>query len=517
MREFLKKNKRILLIIGIAIAGVLLLGGIVYGSFRIYYSVNGCSSHIDRNDDGKCDKCRKSVVYEVDFFAINDIHGKFSDSSTQPGVDELTNYLKEQKMVCDNIVLLSSGDMWQGSSESNLTHGQIMIDWMNQMDFVSMTLGNHEFDWGEAGIAENAEFAEFPFLAINVYDRETKQPVEYCTPSVLVNRGEITIGIIGAVGDCYSSIATDQSKGFYLITGNELSELVKKESEFLKAQGADFIVLSIHDGYDESVGRETVIIDRRLAEYYDIALSAEYIDLVFEAHTHQTYVLKDSKGIYHLQGGGENKGISHVTATVNIANGENKVICAEVVSSSEYARKAKDSLRNELLDKYSEQISFAIETLGTNSVVRDGDELREIVSKLYYETGVEKWGNEYKIVLGGGFLQTRNPWNLSSGDVNYAMLQSLFPFDNELVLCSVSGADLNRVFFNTTNGSYGVYYDEYGESIKGNVNPVETYYVIVDSYTSTYAPNHLTEIERYGSGVYARDLLSQYVAEGNLE
>jgi hypothetical protein len=40
--------------------------------------------------------------------------------------------------------------------------------------------------------------------------------------------------------------------------------------------------------------------------------------------------------------------------------------------------------------------------------------------------------------------------------------------------------------------------------------------VIVDSYTSTYAPNRLTEVARYKSGVYARDLLAEYVKAGGL-
>ena len=39
---------------------------------------------------------------------------------------------------------------------------------------------------------------------------------------------------------------------------------------------------------------------------------------------------------------------------------------------------------------------------------------------------------------------------------------------------------------------------------------------MVDTYTSTYAPNRLTEIARYTDGVYARDLLADYIREGGL-
>ena len=44
-----------------------------------------------------------------------------------------------------------------------------------------------------------------------------------------------------------------------------------------------------------------------------------------------------------------------------------------------------------------------------------------------------------------------------------------------------------------------------------------TYYIIVDSYTSSYAPNRLTVIDSLGEGFYARDLLADYIGGGGLE
>ena len=113
--------------------------------------------HTDENNDGECDDCGISVVIVLDLFAINDLHGKFADTSAQVGVDELTTYLKNAYATEDHVILLSSGDMWQGSSESNLTKGFIITEWMNDLDFVSMTLGNHEYDWGESFV-ENGSY-----------------------------------------------------------------------------------------------------------------------------------------------------------------------------------------------------------------------------------------------------------------------------------------------------------------------------------------------------------------------
>ncbi len=471
--------------------------------------------HTDADNDGLCDDCSLSVILNIDFFVINDLHGKFCDSDSQPGVDELTTYLMNAYSTEEAVVILSSGDMWQGSSESNLTKGLLITDWMNELDFAAMTLGNHEFDWGESYIESNAEAAEFPFLAINIYDRETNEPVDYCQSSVVIERDGVQIGIIGAIGDCYSSVSGEMSGGVYFKVGRDLTELVKAESARLRSEGVDLIVYSLHDGYDDS-RTGGFLTDSQISSYYDPALSDGYVDLVFEAHTHQRYALTDSAGVYHLQNGGENRGIAHVELDLNFANGSSRVKRSEIISSSVYSRLESSPIVDELMEKYDSLVSVGSQVLGQNATRRSSDEIRNLVAKLYYEAGAEAWGDDYDIVLGGGFLSVRNPYELAPGEVTYSELQSLLPFDNTLVLCSIRGSDLRLRFIQTDNRNYFNYYGEYGQSVRDHIDPNATYYVVVDSYTSTYAPNRLTEIARYTDGVYARDLLAEYIKTGGL-
>ena len=164
--------------------------------------------------------------------------------------------------------------MWQGASESNLTRGFIVTEWMNEMDFTAMTMGGHEYDWGEDLIRQNRELAEFPFLAINVYSRETDRQVDYCQSSLIVEAEGVQIGIIGAIGDCYSSISADKTEGVYFLTGEKLTGLVMAESRKLRSEGVDFIVYILHDGLGESRSTSaTDVSNREMASYYDIALS----------------------------------------------------------------------------------------------------------------------------------------------------------------------------------------------------------------------------------------------------
>ena len=84
-------------------------------------------------------------------------------------------------------------------------------------------------------------------------------------------------------------------------------------------------------------------------------------------------------------------------------------------------------------------------------------------------------------------------------------------FDNDLVLCSIKGRDLLSRFINTDNSNY---YISGNSSLMYDVDPNGTYYVVVDTYTSAYKPNRLTVVEEYVSGIYARDLLAEYIGEG---
>ncbi len=473
---------------------------------------DGC---IDNDNNGICDVCHTSVIETVDFYAINDLHGKFANTSSDEGVDEMTTYLKDAYEKNDHSITLSSGDMWQGTAESGVTKGKIVTEWMNYIGTVSMTLGNHEFDWGEEQIIANAEIADFPFLAINIYDADTNEIADYCSPSVTVECGNVTVGIIGAIGDCYSSISSDMTDGIYFKTGDELTKLVKEESEKLRRDGADFVVYSLHDGYEKSKSGTQSIGERDLYSYYATELSRDgYVDLVFEGHTHQSYVLKDTWGVYHLQDGGENQGISHVEVCINFANGNSDINVAEFVEDDDYVNLDADSIVSELETKYNDKLSYINSVLGYNGTYRKSDYLCDLVAELYMEKGKEIWGETHDIVLSGGFLSARSPYNLKVGDIKYTDLYSIFPFNNQLVLGKIKGSDLLSKFINTTNDRYHV---SYTNGLESTIDKNAYYYIVTDTYTSTYKYNNIEEIERYPYEVYARDLLADYIANGGLK
>ncbi len=464
------------------------------------YSSSQQSSSEQSSSSTSSSSEEQDEIVNIELFALNDFHGNVQDSDTGLGVSRTSTLLKTYADDFNNTLCISQGDMWQGSAESNMTRGQLVNDWMGQLNFTSMTLGNHEFDWGSSFVKTNESLASFPYLGINIYDYVTGKRVDYCQPSVIVNKNGAKIGIIGAIGDCYSSISASFVQDIYFKVGDELTQLVKAEAQRLKnEEKCDFVIYSIHD--DDSV--------------YDVELS-NYVDLVLEGHTHQNYSRTDSKGVYHIQSAGYNKTINYLNIDINTTKDSFTINRIKSIYTNDYDYLAKDAEAEALFTKYADEINGINDTLGYNSTKRNSTYLRQLVADLYLQYGEKKWGSSYDLFLGGGYISCRSPYNLPRGDVTYADLYTLFPFDNDLVLCAISGYYLNSQFVNTSNENYFISYTSYGNSNRNNINNNTIYYLITDTYSSDYAPNHLTVIEKYtDSGFYARDMLAQYARDGH--
>ena len=460
----------------------------------------------------------------LDFYSLNDTHGNVQDSELGVGIAKTSTFLKNKTQNQDS-VLISSGDMWQGSLESNSTRGALMTEWMQSLDFASMTVGNHEFDWGKEYIRENSNKFDLPILGINIIDKTTGKRADYAEPSTIIDRNGARIGIIGAIGDCYSSISYSKVSDvrflldFQGYENKPLTELIKAESTRLREEeGCDFIVYSVHgDTY-------------RNDTYYNPELSTGgYVDVVFEGHTHQETYYQDEGNVWHFQASASGElSINHFELELNTASDEYTVKFNEYDDVYWMNQDDKRSLDDDAETlSIINQYDFAqyYKKLGNNTVSRSGSELRQLNAELYLDYGSKKW-TTYKdeIVLGGGYISIRGSGYLPVGDVTYAALYNLFPFDNDVVLIKVLGDLLKSNFINSTNSNYFLSYSSYGSELKNNqglIDDTQKYYVITDTYTYDYLYSYGNDVDLIGlydeKGYYARDFLADYAKSGGFD
>lgn len=224
------------------------------------------------------------------FYSVNDFHGAVNYEVNSKGYTEygLANYfgfLKQQKEEDpDHTIILSAGDMWQGSYESNYNYGDLVNQAMNITGFDAMALGNHEFDWGQDVIVNNALKANFPFLSANVkqykngYLSENNdwEHSDVIGASTMIERAGYKIGIVGALGESQiTSITSSRVENIGFV--NE-EKMCIAESEKLKEAGADLVILLLHNDASYVIGTN--------GTWSTSSTLNQYFDGVFCAHTH---------------------------------------------------------------------------------------------------------------------------------------------------------------------------------------------------------------------------------------
>ncbi len=424
----------------------------------------------------------------LDIYTINDTHGAVDCLPTQyqAGITRLSSYLLgKERLNPDNAVVLSSGDMWQGSALSNDSRGALMVEWMNLAGFESMAIGNHEFDWTADVIAANAAKAVFPFLGINILDGNGQRPA-WAQPSKIVRRGKYKIGVIGAIGPVEDSIAVSSLGAYHFAT--DITGLVSQEADRLRNDEAcDLVILSLHYGS------------------FDTSL-CHNIDAVLEGHTHLDYAKVDSYGIPHVQtyaNGSDIRSLHFAESNGRLAFASFGVADVNALSSL-----SEEPMAKSLYDYYYASDPVINEVVGHLPSAISESQLAAIASKamLFYYGGLADWNES----LVAAFVNTGCArHDLPAGEVTYGQVYAALPFDNDNVLCEVKGAKLK----NLIHDSYLSGFSSMSESL---IDDGATYRAMVISYVSeksSYAAV-LTEIKR-DSEKRIRDIVADYFRAGN--
>jgi len=357
-----------------------------------------------------------------------------------------------------------------------------MVDWMNCLGFESMAIGNHEFDWFPSTIESNSAQADFPFLGINIRTSSGTQPA-WVKSSKIVERSQVKIGIIGAIGPLENSIAKSSLAGCYF--DSNYPALIQQEAARLKEkEGCALVVVSIHYGS----------LDTSLCQN---------VDAVFEGHTHQNYERIDSFGIPHVQTYGNGSNIQHVSFTKK--DGKFAFNACESYPFSELSNMSKDPVSSQIYSYYLSLIAEKKnEVVGTISTTWSKVTIASLSAQLMYE---DYKNDAWSVDLKAAFVNKDCArQEIPAGSVTYGQIYAALPFDNDLILFSTSGSNLKNLLTDTYLLGYSAGLDASTLSDNG------TYQIMMISFVSEkdYYASNLTEISR-DSVTRSRDLVANYL------
>ncbi len=422
----------------------------------------------------------------IDIYSINDTHGAvdyiYGDGTYQLGLAKLSSLYKDLYAENpDGTAIISVGDMWQGSAISNLSYGRIMVEWMNLVGFDSMSIGNHEFDWGTSIIAENAEIANFPFLGINVRDEEGALP-SFLAPSTVIARGGVRIGIIGGIGLLEGSILPSSLGGYHF---EDYYDLVSSEADRLRIEeGCELVVVAVHNGD----------FNTRLCHN---------IDAVLLGHTHQNDYSVDTYGIPHIQCYANGSNVRSVRFVKDRAGNWYYERQERVTEFGDASSLGDDGATLELIDHYESAFDDVMnEVVGESSSGYDRYDLPLLAAEQMYRYYNDDPSRAYPevactIVNSGCARQ-----NIQPGPITYGDLYAVFPFDNDHVFATIKGADLSYIM------SSEVSYPRYLSLVDDEVYTVAVIsYVYEDDF---YGDFFIEEVAR-DSVHRLRDIMADYL------
>jgi 2',3'-cyclic-nucleotide 2'-phosphodiesterase (5'-nucleotidase family) len=168
-------------------------------------------------------------------------------------------------------LVLSGGDNWTGPAISTWFKGKPVVEVFNQMGYRAVSLGNHEFDFGQEELRARVSEAGFPFLGANVFDAETGLPADFVSPYAVVEVSGVKVGIVGLVTTSASTSTNPRN-----VTGLRFEPFARTLAwavPEVRAAGAEIVVILAH---------EELSVMLRLADTLAVP-----VDAIFAAHGHE--------------------------------------------------------------------------------------------------------------------------------------------------------------------------------------------------------------------------------------
>lgn len=377
------------------------------------------------------------TVWAADFSKLmilhtNDSHGYDQEAENHIGMPVIAQVKKDMEAKGYQVLLLDAGDAIQGNDLANFDQGKSIIQYMNGAGYDAATLGNHEFDYGQALLKTRMREAKFPFVSCNVLLEKTGE--SFTQPTIILDKPCGRIGIIGlTTPTTQTSTLPSYVAGLKFLGNDALYAVVQGHVDRLQAAGCDLIIALGHMGSDkDTIGSRSE----------DVISHVKGIDIFIDGHDHQVkndYVgktLRAETGCYTANlgcivwhnGQWQEKMIPYGTYTQPDAQVEQLVQATIQAIDEAYGR------------------TVAVARVSLDGARWPGLRTQEMnagdfcADAIFWQAAQVK-GLGYKVdaaILNGGAVRA----GLPAGQVSIKQLNAMMPFGNKVVIVQLRGSKL---------------------------------------------------------------------------
>ena len=407
-----------------------------------------------------------------------------------------------------DLLILSAGDNRSGDPINDMYEipAYPMVSLMNIVGFQASTLGNHEFDSGEEGLAKLISMSNFPYLCANIHPA-AKTGI-HVRPWQMFDVGGVRLAIIGVTA--LGPMGKPESHPDNMID-LEFSDPLQSVQQYKNLrQQSDVVLLLSHMGYED-----------------DVKLSAQlpWVDLIVGGHSHtQVKGGEMHNGLLITQNVNRLARVTHITLTLE--NGKVTGKTAENIAIKGVKRENKVVAK--LTDYFTNNPAFD-EVLAVNDQpVSTYEELGCLMTDAYLKAA----NADISLQNYGGVRYD----TLSIRGITVKDVLQLDPFQNNLVEMTVTGNEFidilkmcfvnDQARFPLISGATAEYVLDatkqkvtkvvlYGPDGK-KLNLKKTYRVVTNNYVQAITPTNRKD-EGHSLGIGTAEAIMQFLkAKGHV-
>src|SRR5712691_7017239 len=239
-----------------------------------------------------------SARAHIVILGTTDMHGRvfpidyYTNKYDNVGIAKVATLVKEARKNDPDLLLVDSGDTIQGTpleyfhNKKNNTPPDPMMLAMNALEYDSMSVGNHEYNFGLKVLEKARSEAKFPWLSANTYNKGTGET--HYKPYIVKEVEGVRVGILGLTTP---GVPTWENPPNY--AGLEFHEPLleaKKWVPILRGkERADVVVIAMHMGLEEDLRTGEINPGQVKNENQAITIAKQVpgVDLILMGHTHR--------------------------------------------------------------------------------------------------------------------------------------------------------------------------------------------------------------------------------------
>ena len=358
------------------------------------------------------------------------------------GVARRATEVKRIRETEPNAILVDAGDQFQGTLFYTEYKGKPMQQFMNELGYDAMTLGNHEFDDGPQVLADFASGLKFPIVSSNIVVADEPLLKDLIKPYVVKQIEGHSVGIVGYTTEDLASISNPGPS----VVVEDIDSSMAKAVDELEKQNVSIIVALSHAG---------------LARDLELASSMDGIDVIVGGHTHSYLSNTDpeSEGTYPIMMNSPSgdpvlvvtaaawgKYLGHLDVTFDDKGVADEWKGDPILLDNSISQ--DEAVLAEAMEWDSQLATFRTQLIGQTTVDLGGQNQmcryeecnlgNLITDAMLWETRAQ--GTQIAFFNGGGIRAS-----IPAGDITMENILEVLPFLDTVATLELTGADLRQV------------------------------------------------------------------------